>query len=121
MPAEASSGASSANDGMVPTQLTSLVPSFDPSKDDLQTYSNKVQLLVEAWPPGKYTELITRLILNCSGSAFTKLQLKQSELLKNEKASVKALIDTLGGHWGRIGSEKKYEYAERALYKCTQI
>ena len=55
---------------MVPNQLAALVPSFDPSKDDLQVYSQKVGLLVEAWPSGKFTALVTRLILNCSGSAF---------------------------------------------------
>ena len=117
MPEESSGGSS---DTYVPSQLASLVPSFDPSKDDLQTYANKVSLLAEAWPAGKYTELVTRLILNCTGSAFLKLQLKQSELLKNEKSSVQALVEVLGGHWGRIGLERKYEYAERALYKCSQ-
>ena len=114
------SQAAASSDAQVTNQLANLVPTFDPSKDDLQQYANKVSLLAEAWPQGKYTELITRLILNCSGSAFLKLQLKQDELLKNEKKSVKALIETLGGHWGRIGLEKKYEYAERALFKCVQ-
>ena len=104
----------------VPNQLSALVPSFDPSKDDLQVYTQKVGLLVEAWPAGKYTELVTRLILNCSGSAFLKLQLHQKELLENDRKSVKRLVELLGGHWGQLGLEKRYEYAERALYKCTQ-
>lgn len=84
----------------VPNQLSALVPSFDPSKDDLQVYTQKVGLLVEAWPAGKYTELVTRLILNCSGSAFLKLQLHQKELLENDRKSVKRLVELLGGHWG---------------------
>ena len=58
--------------GGVSNQLAMLVPSFDPGKDDLQVYSQKVALLVEAWPQTKYTELATRLILNCVGSAFQK-------------------------------------------------
>ena len=105
---------------MVPNQIAALVPTFDPSKDDLQVYSQKVMLLLDAWPVGKYTELTTRLILNCSGSAFMKLQLHQSELMENERKSVTRLIEILGGHWGQIGLEKKYEHAERALYKCVQ-
>ena len=67
---------------MVPNQIASLVPTFDPSKDDLQVYSQKVMLLLDAWPSGKYTELTTRLILNCTGSAFMKLQLHQVELME---------------------------------------
>ena len=105
---------------MVPNQIASLVPTFDPSKDDLQVYSQKVMLLLDAWPSGKYTELTTRLILNCTGSAFMKLQLHQAELMENERKSVKRLIEILGCHWGQIGLEKKYEHAERALYKCVQ-
>jgi hypothetical protein len=66
--------------GGVSTQLASLVPSFDPSKDDLQTYQLKVQLVLSVWPQGKIAELITRLILNTSGSAFAQLQLHSTEL-----------------------------------------
>jgi hypothetical protein len=105
---------------MVPNQIAALVPPFDPSKDDLQVYTQKVSLLLEAWPIGKHTELVTRLILNCSGSAFLKLQLHQKELMVNDRQSVQKLVEILGGHWGQIGLEKRYEYAERALFKCTQ-
>ena len=40
--------------------------------------------------------------------------------MKNEKKSIHKLVEVLGGHWGRIGLEKRYEYAERALYHCHQ-
>jgi len=53
-----------------PTQLAVLAPSFDPSPDDLTAYAKKVQLLTGMWPDGKWTELATRLILGCQGSAF---------------------------------------------------
>ena len=114
---EATDGSTS---GAIPNQLATLVPSFDPSKDDLQVYSQKVHLLLQAWPENKYTELVTRLILNTTGSAFKKLQLKQKDLLVNSKESVGKLVEVLGGHWGRIGLERKYEYAEKALYHCLQ-
>ena len=105
---------------LVPNHLAALVPSFDPAKDDLVAYTQKVQLLVGMWPDQRWTELATRLILNCSGSAFLKLQLQQGELTKNEKKSIQRIIEVLGGHWGQINLEKQYEYAERALYRCSQ-
>ena len=74
---------------MVTNQIAALVPIFDPSKDDLQVYSQKVMLLLDAWPTRNYTELTTRLILNCSGSAFMKLQQHQTELMENERKSIK--------------------------------
>ena len=54
--------------GTISSQLAFLVPSFDPSKDDLQLYQQKVELVLAAWPKGKLTELVTRLILGCEGS-----------------------------------------------------
>ena len=116
---EASDG-SEGSTGNVSNQLALLVPTFDPSKDDLQVSQQKVALLLEAWPTNKYTELAARLILNCAGSAFKKLQLHQSELMVNDRKSIQRIIELLGGHWGQIDLEKKYEFAERALYKCNQ-
>ena len=52
--AEASEG-SEGSTGNVSNQLALLVPTFDPSKDDLQVYQQKVALLLEAWPINKYT------------------------------------------------------------------
>ena len=104
----------------IPSQLAILVPSFDPSKDDLQVYQQKVQLVLAVWPTGKVSELVTRLILNTTGSAFAKLQLHHEELCINDQKSVRKLIELLGGHWGQIGLEKKYADAERALFQCTQ-
>ena len=115
-----SSGPDAASASTVPNQIAALVPTFDPAKDDLQVYTQKVMLLLDAWPTGKYTELTTRLILTCAGSAFMKLQLHQRELMENERKSIKRLVEILEGHWGQIGLEKKYEHAERALYKCVQ-
>ena len=117
-PSEGSEGTVSSQ--TISNQLAHLVPTFDPSKDELQVYSQKVMLLLEAWPEGKYTELATRLILNCSGSAFKKLQLHQSEVTKNERKSIQRIVELLGGHWGQIDLEQTYEHAERALYKCQQ-
>ena len=104
----------------VNSQLASLVPTLDPSKDDLQTYQKRVQLVLAAWPKGRITELVMRLILNCQGSAFDKLQLHQTELMENDEKAVQKIISLLGGHWGKIGLEKQYEDAETALFHTTQ-
>ena len=106
--------------GSISSQLAYLVPSFDPSKDDVQIYQQKVQLVLSVWPAAKVSELITRLILNTSGSAFAKLQLHQTELCVNDAKGVKRLIEILGGHWGRTGLEKRYSDAEKAIYQCNQ-
>lgn len=67
-------------------------------------------------------ELVTRLILNCKGSAFQKLQIHQAELLKptEDDKSVKRLVELLGGQWGRIALEHQYEDAEAALFNTIQ-
>ena len=80
---EASDG-KSASDSQVPTQLTSLVPQFDPAQHDLEQYSQKVELLANIWPANKLDELVTRLILGTSGAAFQKLQLQKDELMVGE-------------------------------------
>ena len=105
---------------MVPNQLASLVPTYDPSKDDLQVYCQKVELLCATWPESKFGELATRLILGCQGTAFVKLQLCKDEVTKNERKSIQRIIELLGGQWGQIPLEKKFEAAERALYRCSQ-
>ena len=116
---EASDG-KSASDTQVPTQLTSLVPQFDPAQHDLEQYSQKVELLANIWPENKINELVTRLILGTSGAAFQKLQLQKDELMSGNKAGVEKLVKILGGHWGKVSLERKYEIFEKAVFRCTQ-
>lgn len=106
--------------GMVPVQLAALVPTYDPAKDDITIFQQKVELLVETWPSSRMIELATRLVLNTSGTAFQKLQLNQSAILVNDKKGVMKLIELLGGSWGRIPLEKKFEAAEKAIYRLQQ-
>ncbi|CAL1173706.1 unnamed protein product [Cladocopium goreaui] len=108
------------SDQQITNQLASLVPSFDPAKDDMQTYKQKVEIVLGAWPKSRITELTTRLILNTQGSAFQTLQLHHAELMVNEEKSVTRLVELLGGQWGRIGLEQQYQDVENALYHTTQ-
>ena len=66
------------------------------------------------------SELIARLILGCQGSAFAKLQQQQTTLMAGGKESVKKIVELLGGFWGRIPLERKYEYVEKALFRAQQ-
>ena len=68
------------------SNLAYLVPSYNPATDDLVVWSQKVELLAGAWPEEKMTELIARLIMGCSGSAFAKLQQQQTTLMAGGKA-----------------------------------
>lgn len=111
---------SNASDQMVPNQLAMLVPSFDPSKDSLEIWTQKVELLVGAWPPAKLSELATRLILGTTGSAFQKLQLHKDELVKNDPKAIQQLVAYLGGQWGKVPLEQRFDAAEKALFRCVQ-
>ena len=117
---ESSVASDAGGNQLVPNQLAILVPTFDPSKDDIRVFSQKVSLLTKAWPENRFAELATRLILGFSGSAFQKLQLRQQEFTANSVKSIEKIIEVLGGDWGQIPLEKKYECAERAIFHCTQ-
>jgi hypothetical protein len=104
----------------VSTQLASLVPTFNPATDDVIVYRQKVELVLAAWPKNRLTELVTRLILNCQGTAFQKLQLHHAELLTGDEKAVQKIVELLGGQWGQIGLERQYEDAKNALYHCQQ-
>lgn len=110
----------SGDSSFVPSNLTQLVPSFDPSVDEVETWAKKVELLAKVWPKEKISELTTRLILNTKGSAFQKLQIKQDELLRNDPKCVKQLVELVGGQFGQIPLERRYEFAEKALFRCSQ-
>ena len=89
----------------ISNQLASFVPNFRPSKDDLQMYQQKVEMGLSGWPESKLSELVTRLILTTTGSAFA---LYHEELCTNEAKSIHKLIEYLGGHWGQTGLERRF-------------
>ena len=106
--------------GQVSTQLAQLVPTFDPATDNVDIWTSKVELLVHAWPQNKLIELATRLILGCKGTAYQKLQLNQKELLVNDASGIHKIVELVGGSWGQVPLERKFELAERALYRSSQ-
>ena len=101
-------------------QLAVLVPTFDPAVDNVEIWTSKVELLLLTWPPTKIQELATRLVLGCKGTAFQKLQLHKDEILVNDTKGIQKIVELVGGKWGAVPLEKKFEIAERALYRCVQ-
>jgi hypothetical protein len=115
---EASGGDSSGT--TVPKELASLVPNFDPAVDNVEIWTSKVELLLATWPNNKLNELATRLILGCKGTAHQKLQLLRSEVLTNDEKGIQRLVEIVGGTWGQIPLEKKFEMAVKALFRSAQ-
>jgi hypothetical protein len=115
---EASGGDSSGT--TVPKELASLVPNFDPAVDNVEIWTSKVELLLATWPNNKLNELATRLILGCKGTAHQKLQLLKSEVLTNDEKGIQRLVEIVAETWGRIPLEKKFEMAEKALFRSAQ-
>eukprot|EP00434_Breviolum_minutum_P042416 symbB.v1.2.037751.t1/scaffold5529.1/size26123/3 len=109
-----------AETGQVPNQLTISAPTFDPSTDDVEIWSSKVELLSATWPRQRITELATRLILGCKGTAYQKLQLQCAELLVNGPKGIRKLVDLVGRMWGQVLLEKRYEVVEKAVFRNQQ-
>ena len=94
--AAAESGEAQSTNG-VSNQLSSLVPTFDPATDNVEIWSNKVELLLLTWPSNKVQELATRSVLGCKGTAFQKLQLHRDEVLINDPKGIKKIVELVGG------------------------
>ena len=100
-------GDTGSSSGLVPNQLAILVPTFNPSVDSVDTWTQKAELLLAAWPESKLQELATRLVLGCQGTAFQKRQLPREEVLKNEKKAIQRIVEIVGGSWGQVPLEQK--------------
>ena len=113
-PGEASGGDGGGTGG-VSNQLAMLVPAFDPAVDNVDIWASKVSLLLAAWPENKIAELATRLILNTKGTAYQKLRLNQKEILVDDRKGIQRLVELVGGLWGQVPLEHRYELVEKAL------
>ncbi len=82
--------------------------------------TQKIEMLLVAWPRQKLDELATRLVLNCRGTAFQKLQLHGSEVLKNEEKAIKRIVELVGGTWGQVPLEQRFKLVEKGLYRSQQ-
>ena len=97
------------------------VPKFQPGTTDVTEYAVKMRFLASMWPREHLPLLAPRAALLCEGTAFKKVARIPPEKLKTtDEASVKLLVSTLGGSWGRTELEERYEFFERAIFGTVQ-
>ena len=103
--------------------LTSLpwaqIPKFDPNTTDLRHYEQKMKFLHSIWPEEYREYLAPRAALMVEGAAFQKIARLDGARLKSADG-VQYLVEALGGQWGKLGAEEKFDLFERALYGVTQ-
>lgn len=95
------------------------IPKFEPGVTDLRVYSNKLSFLKDIWPAEHIHHLGPRAALLVEGAAFQSVSRLKAEKLK-DKDGVKHLVEALGGIWGRLAEEDRYDLFERALYGIQQ-
>lgn len=98
-----------------------LIPEFKPGETDVNDYSRRLSFLSGIWPKEHLSLLAPRAALNCHSSAFQKVvRLDPSKLKVNTDAGVKLLVETLGGVWGQLTLENRFERFERAIFSTIQ-
>ena len=115
MPAEAA-GSTSFPASQLPWQQ---IPTFNPQETDIQVYSRKLQFLKAMWPPEHVSQLAPRAALQVEGVAFQKVARLDPLILRSE-GGVQYLVEALGGQWGKLASEEKLSYFEKAIYQTIQ-
>ena len=101
-------------------QLAALIPTFDPAVDNVEQWSQKIELLTQVWPESRLSELATRVIWNFKGSEFAKLQLKQKELLGGAVDCISQIVSIVGGQFGQVSLEQKFDIVEKAIFRYSQ-
>ena len=112
----AGSGATGIGNSMVPWHQ---IPRFEPGVTDVRVYSRKLEFLRAIWPEEHLEHLAPRAALMVEGVAFQKVSRLDATKLKS-KDGVKILVEALGGQWGMLQDEEKYNLFEKALYQVKQ-
>ena len=115
-PAQAAGSGASGYNSAVPWNQ---IPRFIPGETDVRTYSKKLQFLHGLWPADQLEHLGPRTALLVEGVAFQKISRLDPAKLKT-KDGIKLIIEALGGSWGRLEAEEKYNMFEKALYQVNQ-
>ena len=82
-------------------------------------YSRKLQFLKAMWPEEHIAHLAPRAALQVEGVAFQKVARLDPQTLRSE-GGVQYLVEALGGQWGKLASEEKLAYFEKAIYQTIQ-
>ena len=115
-PSQASGGPGSLPASQLPWQQ---IPKFEAGVTDLNDYTKKLEFLHSIWPAEHVQHLAPRAVLNLDPISFKKVSNIGASKLKTEEG-VQHLIRALGGQWGRLQTEDKYEKFEKALYLTSQ-
>jgi len=112
--------ASAAGSGAYPSAVPwNQIPKFIPGETDVRTYSRKLEFLQQLWPKEHLEHLGPRAALAVEGVAFQKVSRLDPAKLR-EPDGVAYLVQALGGQWGRLDAEEKYDLFEKALYQVNQ-
>lgn len=95
------------------------IPRFEPGVTDIRTYTRKLQFLRDLWPEQHIAHLAPRAALLVEGAGFQKVSRLDAAKLKTKKG-VEMLVEALGGQWGRLEHEDRYDLFERAFYTTQQ-
>lgn len=95
------------------------IPKFEPGVTDLRVYSKKLSFLRDIWPSDHIHHLGPRAALQVEGAAFQQIARLKPEKLK-DKDGVRYLVEALGGNWGRLAEEDRYDLFEKALFQTIQ-
>jgi len=95
------------------------IPKFEPGITDVRNYAKKLEFIRDLWPAEHIEHLAPRAALQVEGVAFQKVARLQPEKLRN-RDGVKYLVEALGGQWGRLEEEDRYDLFEKALYATQQ-
>ena len=97
----------------------SLLPSFDPSEDDIREFSQKARFIHGVMPEKDKPNLAPRLAIMCKGTAWSQVIQLDPKKLTNPKEGVEYLLAALSA-WEETSEMKTYELFEKALYKVVQ-
>ena len=95
------------------------IPKFEPGITDVRTYARKLEFLRDLWPTEHIEHLAPRAALMVEGVAFQKVARLQTSKLKT-RDGVQYLVESLGGQWGHLEEEARYDLFEKALYTTVQ-
>jgi hypothetical protein len=95
------------------------IPKFEPGITDVRTYARKLEFLRDLWPTEHIEHLAPREALMVEGVAFQKVARLQTSKLKT-RDGVQYLVESLGGQWGHLEEEARYDLFEKALYTTVQ-
>eukprot|EP00434_Breviolum_minutum_P008876 symbB.v1.2.007827.t1/scaffold463.1/size291460/8 len=99
--------------------IWTLLPSFDPSEDDIREYTDKVRFLEAICPTKDKGMLAPRLAMLCKGTAWGQVKALSPADLTNPTTGVKSLLQALSS-WEEAAELKTFEQFEKAIYKVVQ-